>query len=363
MKGIIETLAGVFEGRGGGWQGLRLAHLSTLPQGTVNPEAPGLGIGAWREPLVLSGAGRGGGSGEDRGGGGKDAYHIPVLADEVVHFLEPGPDKLIVDGTLGGGGHTRRLLERGASVLGLDQDAEAIEHVSRALGGEAYFDKLAMVRCNFREFPSILEASGVVGVDGILVDLGVSSHQLDESERGFSFQSDGPLDMRMDGAAELTAADLVNGLEEAPLADLFYEYGEERASRRIAKAVVEARRLRRIETTLELARVVESVLPRRGKSHPATKVFQALRIVVNDELGALREMLESSVKWLRPGGRLAVITFHSLEDRMVKRFIRDRSAEWLDKPEWPEPKRNPDFSLKPVIRRALAPSPEEQKRN
>jgi 16S rRNA (cytosine1402-N4)-methyltransferase len=203
----------------------------------------------------------------------------------------------------------------------------------------------------------------VNGVDGILVDLGVSSHQLDDPERGFSFQADGPLDMRMDERVEVTAADLVNGLEEAQLADIFFRYGEERSARRIAREIVARRERRKFETTRQLAALVERVKPRRGRAHPATQVFQALRIAVNDEIKALEDFLEATTRWLRPGGTLVVITFHSLEDRIVKHFIKDRCNAWTDRPEWPEPRPNPLHCFAPVTGKPIPPSDEEMRRN
>lgn len=291
-------------------------------------------------------------------------YHQPVLLEEAVHFLAPGPGRLIFDGTLGGGGHTRRLLEEGACVLAFDQDPEALAAARRVLA--PFRDRVALVRRNFRELGEVLEEAGLPGVHGILVDLGVSSRQLDEAERGFSFAADGPLDMRMDPSSATTAADLVNRLDESELADLIFRFGEERRSRRIARFIVEARRRAPIATTRQLATIVEKANPRHGarsRIHPATRTFQALRIAVNDELGALEDLLEAAADWLLPGGRLVVISFHSLEDRIVKHFIRDHSAEWIDAPEWPTARPNPRRRFRPVVRKAVEPTPEECARN
>jgi 16S rRNA (cytosine1402-N4)-methyltransferase len=284
---------------------------------------------------------------------------MPVFAQEVLHFLEPAPGKLVMDATLGGGGHAEGLLAAGASVLGLDRDPDAIAAAKARLARLGAGDRLAVIQANFRDFGGILAEAGVSGLDGVLADLGVSSHQLDTPARGFSFRTDGPLDMRMDPAVGATAADLVNGLGEPELADLIARFGEERAARRVARAIVAERRKGRIDTTSQLAAVVGRVVPRRGRADPATRVFQALRIAVNDELGALADLLEQSVDWLRPGGRLVVITFHSIEDRVVKDFIRSRSAAWTDSPGWPEPRPNPLRSLRPVLRKALTPSAQE----
>jgi 16S rRNA (cytosine1402-N4)-methyltransferase len=215
---------------------------------------------------------------------------------------------------------------------------------------------------NYRGLREVLEETGV-RVDGILADLGVSSHQLDTAERGFSFQQDGPLDMRLDRRGGRTAADLVNECSEEELARIFYENGDEPHSRRAARVIVKRRALRPFQRTLDLAETVASVLPRRGKTHPATKVFQALRLELNDELGALRELLDSAPRLLKPGGRIVIISFHSLEDRIVKQTLARQSAEWLDRPEWPEPRRNPDYSMRVLTKKPLEPSATETARN
>jgi 16S rRNA (cytosine1402-N4)-methyltransferase len=289
-------------------------------------------------------------------------YHIPVLLEEVVHFLTPTRGSLFLDGTLGGGGHTRRLLEEGANVIGLDQDPDALDFSRRMLSG--FGDSFSAIQANFRSYGDLLATVGIQhGLDGILLDLGVSSRQLENAGRGFSFQTDGPLDMRMNPSAELTAETVVNQWEEDELIRVFREYGEERAAKRIARAIVLARRQQTISTTLQLANLVESVVPRRGRQHPATRVFQALRIAVNDEFGALESALDEAHQWLRPGGRLAVITFHSLEDRIVKKFMRRQCLEWIDRPEFPEPKPNPECYFDLVVRKPLVPSEEEVAEN
>lgn len=284
-------------------------------------------------------------------------YHAPVLLAEVIELLQPAPGKLIFDGTLGGGGHSEALLQHGARVVAMDQDPNALRHAEERL--KAYAPQFCALRGNFRNFPQIVEETGVSGFDGMLVDIGVSSHQLDEASRGFSFSKDAPLDMRMDTDAPVTADDLINTAEEAELARIFFEYGEEPAGRRIARAIVKARASRRIDTTLKLAEVVAAAAPKRGKRHPATLVFQALRIAVNDELAALHDFLAAAPRWLKPGGRLAVIAFHSLEDRIVKQTLQHLCAPFLDRPEWPEPRPNPDCLLKPVTRKAVKATPLE----
>lgn len=285
-------------------------------------------------------------------------YHAPVMPGEVTHYLRPTRGKRFLDATVGGGGHACRILERGAEVLGLDQDAEAIEYARDRV--EGFGHRCGLIQANFADFPEILTTVGVGRLDGILLDLGVSSHQLEDPRRGFSFVRTGPLDMRMNTSAELTAEYIVNHSEEEELRRIFLEYGEEPAARKIAARVVRERVGKPITTTTRLAEIVEQVVAKRGRRrHPATRVFQGLRIAVNDELSRLETALQSSISWLKPGGRLVVISFHSLEDRIVKRFMRRHSRIWLDRPEWPEPKPNPDYHFDLVVRKALRPSREE----
>jgi 16S rRNA (cytosine1402-N4)-methyltransferase len=316
---------------------------------------------------ALTEGGRGGTNRDDApsdSGGGPQPIrfqHEPVLQQEALAFLQPGPGKLFIDATLGGGGHAAALLAAGATVLGLDQDEAAIAAAGERLA--EHEDHFVALRMNFRGIGGVLDETGVGQVDGIIADLGVSSHQLDTAERGFSFQQDGPLDMRMNPGDPRTAADIVNECSEEELARIFFEYGEEHLSRRAARAIVQRRAQRPFHRTLDLAGTIASVLPRRGKAHPATKVFQALRLELNDELGALRELLENAPRLLRPGGRIAVISFHSLEDRVVKQSFARQSAEWLDRPEWPEPRRNPEHSLRLLTKKPVEPSAEEIARN
>ena len=288
-------------------------------------------------------------------------YHEPVLLEEVMHFLQPAPGKLVLDATLGGGGHTERMLQAGAKVIGLDQDTDALSHATQRL--RSYGSNFIAMQSNFRHFADILTEAGVTGLDGILADIGVSSHQLDDATRGFSFLQDGPLDMRMNQSSGRTAADLVNTESAEELARIFFELGDEKASRRIARAIVEQRSKTKFTTTLELAECVASVLPRHGKKHPATRVFQALRIAVNDELGALAALLREAPKWLKPGGRLVLISFHSTEDRMIKQAFAEWSTEWLDRPEWPAPRRNPAFCMKLLTRKPVEAAEAELERN
>jgi 16S rRNA (cytosine1402-N4)-methyltransferase len=289
-------------------------------------------------------------------------YHRPVLAREVVELLEPKPGSLVVDATCGGGGHTEALLERGAGVLALDQDPDAVQHVSEQL---ARFGppRLTVRQANFRHAAKVLDELGIRVTGGALLDLGVSSRQLENAERGFSLVRNGPLDMRMDPRNQLTAATIVNDYSEEQLTRLFRELGEEPAARRIASLIAKMRKTSPFRETLPLAHAIEKAVGRHGRRHPATQVFQALRMEVNDELGALEDGLRVLSARLEPGARIAVITFHSLEDRIVKNFFRDHSRQWLDRPEWPAPQRNPDYDLKLVTLKPVEPSEDEQRAN
>lgn len=250
------------------------------------------------------------------------APHIPVLLDEVIAAIAPRPGMSIVDATFGAGGYTAALLDAGARVYAFDRDPNAIRDGAAMV--ERHAGKLSLHQRRFSEMADELTALGVPCVDAVVMDIGVSSMQLDQSERGFAFSSDGPLDMRMSQQGE-SAADFVNSADEAAIADVLYEYGEERQSRRVARAIVAARPL---ETTGELARVVRKALGHKphDKKDPATRTFQAVRIHVNDELGELRAGLAAAEALLREGGVLAVVSFHSLEDRIVKRFLREASG-------------------------------------
>ena len=278
-------------------------------------------------------------------------YHVPVMPEEVVALLRPAPGMLILDGTVGGGGHTERFLECGAEVIGLDQDRDAIAAATQRLS--KFGPRLRLVEANFRDTQRALDGLGERrGLAAALLDIGVSSHQLDTAERGFALMKDGPLDMRMNQSAALSAAELVNTAPVADLAKIFREYGDEPRAMQIAVRIASLRVQHPFATTFDLAAAVSSVAPRTSARHPATRVFQALRIAVNDELRALQEALENIPAHLAPGARFAIITFHSLEDRIVKHFFRDRSQEWIDRPEWPEPRRNPNR-----IFRLLTPHP------
>lgn len=290
--------------------------------------------------------------------------HKPVLLREVLDQLRLRPGAVVVDGTLGGAGHAVAMLKSTSPngfLFGCDRDGDALAAARLRL---AEFDgRFEIRRGNFADLVDWVPANHC---DAVLLDLGVSSKQLDDASRGFSFSHDGPLDMRMDDRQPLTAARLVNEAPAEELARIFWEYGDEHRSRRIAAELVRLREARPFRTTGELAVVVERISPRRGrKTHPATRVFQALRIAVNDEMAGLRTGLNGVVRLLKPGGRLAVITFHSLEDRLVKLFGRERSAEYewdfgAMRPDWSRP-RVPD--LRPVNSRSIRPGEAEVRDN
>jgi 16S rRNA (cytosine1402-N4)-methyltransferase len=251
--------------------------------------------------------------------------HVPVLLKEAMEALEPRADGVYVDGTFGGGGYARALLDRGARVIALDRDPTAIragEALRASFGG-----RLELVEARFSELVEVMKRIGVDAVDGVVLDIGVSSMQFDEAARGFSFRFDASLDMRMGGSGR-SAADILRDEDEATIADILFHYGEERAARRIARAIVADRETKPFTSTLELAGMIARVAPaRRGElTHPATRSFQALRIAVNDELGELGRGLCAAERLLKSGGRLAIVTFHSLEDRIVKQFFASRSG-------------------------------------
>ena len=290
--------------------------------------------------------------------------HKSVLLEEVVEALQPRGGEKYADGTIGGGGHAAAILEASAPdgwLWGMDRDGDALEAAQQKLG--KFAGRFELRRGNFSELAEWVPAASCAG---IVLDLGVSSAQLDWSERGFSFNSDGPLDSRMDQRQPMTAADLVNTASEQELAKILWEFGEERQSRRFAKAIVEQRKAKRFTTTKELADLIERLAPRHGKrTHPATQVFQALRIATNDELGSLLRGLEAAVKILQPGGRLAVITFHSLEVRLLKEFGNERTRDYavegeVDVPELRKP-RKPE--LRWVQRKAIQPGEAELNAN
>lgn len=257
--------------------------------------------------------------------------HTAVMPDEAVDFLGPEPGDIIIDCTVGAGGHARKILERimpQGRLIGIDQDAQILKIAGHNLAD--FKENVFLRQANFRNLDLVLSDLGIGKIDGALFDLGVSSLQLDDKKRGFSFSSDGPLDMRMSGAGS-SAADIVNSLGRDELADIVFKFGEERYSRRIAQAIVNSRRRSPIRTTAQLAEIVSTAVPRRGyqRIHPATRTFQALRIFVNDELNALEAGLEKAVLALNSGARICVISFHSLEDRIVKNFFKNCAKEGI----------------------------------
>ena len=286
--------------------------------------------------------------------------HVPVLLNEVVEALRPTGGERYLDGTFGAGGYTRALLDKAdCQVIALDRDPDAIA-AGQPLA-ERYSSRLLLIEGRFGDMAELLEAEGVREVDGVALDLGVSSMQFDRPERGFSFRASGPLDMRMEKRGA-SAADLVNEADEAELADIFWRYGEERRSRRVARAIVEQRKTKRIETTGELAEIVRRAVgpAARDESDPATRVFQALRIAVNDELGELERGLAAAEQVLAPGGRLAVVSFHSLEDRAVKEFVRARAGRTPAPSRHAPPRRAPQAAtLRDLTRRPVVPSDTE----
>ena len=288
-------------------------------------------------------------------------YHCPVLAREVVELLAPRPGALVLDGTCGGGGHAEAILQTGADVLGLDQDPDAINHASERLS--RFGGRVTLHQANFRDVGEVLDQLGIIGIGGALLDLGVSSRQLENAERGFSIMRNGPLDMRMDPRCELTAAEVVNSYSEEELTHLFRDLGEEPAARRIASQLVKQRKTAPFRETVQLARAIEKIVWRHGRKHPATQVFQALRMEVNDELRALEGGLVAITARLESGARFAVITFHSLEDRIVKNFFRDRARQSLDRPEWPGPRPNPDYNFTLITSKPVEPDEMEQRTN
>ena len=296
-----------------------------------------------------------------------DFNHISVLLDETIEGLNINPDGIYVDGTLGGGGHSYEILKRLSGkgrLIGVDQDGEALEAAGERL--YEFKDKVQLVRSNYSEIETILTDLGISKVDGIVLDLGVSSYQIDNLERGFSYKADSLLDMRMDKRQVLSAADVVNGYTEDQLYYMLRDYGEEKFARKIAQAIVEARRKEPIATTGQLSNIVKETVPTRyqiKKGHPAKKTFQAIRIEVNNELNILRETLGTMIDHLNPGGRICVITFHSLEDRIVKLNFRENENPCTCPPDFPVCVCGKKSKGKVITRKPITPSEEEIERN
>ena len=289
-----------------------------------------------------------------------ETYHVPVLLTESVDGLAIKPNGTYVDVTFGGGGHSREILRRlgpGGRLFSFDQDADAEKNILRDTGYEATF---TFVRSNFRYLKNWMRYYGVEHIDGLLADLGVSSHHFDDETRGFSFRFNAPLDMRMNKRAGTTAADVVNHYTEEQLADIFYLYGEMKNARRIAAELVKARAKKPIETTFDLMEATAALLNREREKKDMAKLFQALRIEVNREMTALKDMLSAATELLRPGGRLSVITYHSLEDRMVKNIMKAGNVEGKMKQDFFGRTEAP---FKPVSNKPVVPTEEEQERN
>ncbi|WP_040227956.1 16S rRNA (cytosine(1402)-N(4))-methyltransferase RsmH [Bhargavaea cecembensis] len=289
--------------------------------------------------------------------------HVTVMLKETVDGLNVRPDGIYVDCTLGGGGHSEYLagqLGEGGRLICFDQDPEAIRHAEGRLA--PHLDKITFVRENFRYLKQELHALGITGIDGILYDLGVSSPQFDTPERGFSYRFDAPLDMRMDTDAELTAREVINEWPYEDLVRIFFRYGEEKFSKQVARKIETARKDRPIETTFELVELIKAGIPaaaRRTGGHPAKRIFQAIRIAVNDELGAAEDSISDAIGLLNPGGRISVITFHSLEDRLVKTMFKEASSLPDLPPNLPVIPEGMEPELKLITRKPILPSEEE----
>ena len=289
------------------------------------------------------------------------AVHLPVLLKEAVELLSPPPNGVVLDLTVGMGGHAGELLKRipQGRFVGVDQDVDAIQHAGRALKGDP---RVTLYKANFADLLWVLRDLSIEEVDSVLMDIGVSSFQLDTPSRGFSFQQEGPLDMRMDTTTGHTAAWVVNKYSEQELSDIIFKYGEEPKARVLARAIVEARKVKPFETTTELSQLAQKVIKtgkKPGEKHPATRLFQAIRIEVNHELAVLDKGMKTALKFLKPGGRLAIITFHSLEDRMVKEYFKKESTDCLCPPDIPQCICGHKATLKLVTRKAVQASKDE----
>ena len=293
-------------------------------------------------------------------------HHVSVLLDECLEGLNIKPDGIYVDGTLGGAGHSSQIAKRLTTgrLIGIDRDPVALKAAGERLA--PYGDRVTLVHSNFCEIAQVLKDLNIEGVDGILLDLGVSSPQLDDGSRGFSYMADAPLDMRMNSEDTLSAYEIVNTWSYEELKRILYDYGEERYAPRIASAICSRRETKPIETTLELVEIIRSAMPAaalREKQHPAKRSFQAIRIAVNDELGAVRQVLDAAIPKLNPGGRLAIITFHSLEDRIVKNGMADAAKGCTCPPNFPVCVCGKKPKVKIITRKPVVSGDEELDRN
>lgn len=306
----------------------------------------------------------------------ENTYHIPVLLNEVISGLEIKPNEIFVDLTLGGAGHSSEIAKKLSNgiLIGFDKDVEAISESTKKLSnvikiskdGLPKAGKALLINKDFKLAPEILKNLGIESVDGILIDLGVSSHQIDTPSRGFSFKTSGDLDMRMDQSQSLTAKKLVNELSEEQLKKIFWEFGEEEFASKIAKNIVKERQNAPIETTLQLNEIVENALPKKvvfSRGGAAKKVFQALRIAVNGELDNLKETLENLIEMLKPGGKICIISFHSLEDRIVKSVFKEKSLGCVCPPSFPKCVCNHIPSIKIITKKPIVASEQELKQN
>lgn len=287
-------------------------------------------------------------------------YHTPVLVDSVLHYLQPKPDGIYVDGTLGGGGHSEQILMRSAPsgrVIGFDMDSEAIAFARRRLAG--FGDRVILIQDNVANLSAGMSEAGVTRVDGLLLDLGVSSHQIGSPERGFSFQDEGRIDMRMDRRSSLDGWMVVNTYSQDRLAEILLKFGEERSARRIAKRVVEYRKREAIETTAQLAGLIRPVIRGGNPRQTLARVFQAIRLEVNKELDNLSRALGAGLEFISPGGRMVVISYHSLEDRIVKEFFREESRRYVPSGTKLLPDRPAEPRLSLLTRKPVVPSPGE----
>lgn len=296
-------------------------------------------------------------------------HHIPAMVNEVIQHLNVRPGKIYVDCTMGGAGHSRAIIDRmmpGGFLVGIDQDKDAINNAKKVLS--AYASEIALFHDNFVNIKSVLAQLNIHKVDGILADLGISLHQLAQSGRGFTFQKDEPLDMRMDSNSVLTAGDIVNTADEKELAGIFFRYGEERWSRRIASNIVKERKVKAIKSSFELVRIVSDSIPKKFISkpqriHPATRVFMALRIAVNHELERLESFLDATVDILNPGGRLCILSFHSLEDRIVKHWIKALAKGCTCPPIFPQCICRSEKKLRFLTKKPVRPTEQEVELN
>lgn len=290
-------------------------------------------------------------------------HHVSVLLDECIENLNIKPDGVYVDCTMGGAGHSKEIVKKLSNkglFIGFDQDKNAIKTAKERLS--EYSDRVKFVHSNFENIKDELEKIGVYKIDGVLADLGVSSHQLDEADRGFSYMQDAPLDMRMDVRCEFSACDVVNGYTEEELAKIIKDYGEENWAKRIAKFIVEERKEKKIETTKELVDIIKKAIPKKARidgPHPAKRTFQAIRIEVNNELGVITKMIEDASSIMNKGGRICIITFHSLEDRIVKNAFKELSLDCICPPHLPMCQCDKKSEVKIITRKPIIPTDEE----